>query len=874
MASYSKNKLAPRRGISSCLIISLVLVSLSQSLYAADIETVRKQYITGEYEKCIKSASEGFVGRIGEERVILSVKSLMALGRYTQAAREAEIGLLSERRSLRLLMLAYQANLYSGQAARASEMLSSIYRYATSYQLSDWRPEDLVALGEALLIQGSEPKIVLGELYNRALSLDPDCRDAYLASGQLALDKQDYELAATQFRKGIERFGDDPDMHYGLAKSFYNSDRRAMMQSLDTAIFLNPHHAPSLLLIAEHQIDCEDYTSAGRFLDRVTAVNPSNPRALAFRSVLAFMNNDTPAVSEYRNNALRLWKNNPEVDFIIGSKLSQKYRFTEGASHQRQALKFDPNYQPAKLQLAQDLLRLGQEEDGWELAEQVYNKDKYNVMAYNLVSLHDHLSTFTTIQEGRFLVRMDPKEAIAYGDEVVDLLKKAQTDLCEKYGVKLENPVILELFPDQQDFAVRTFGEPGGDGFLGVCFGNVITANSPKPEHPSNWKSTLWHEFCHVVTLNLTKNKMPRWLSEGISVFEETQKDPTWGQKMTPQYRKMILEGDLTPIGDLSSAFLSPPTPTHLQFAYFESMLVVDFIEKNYGYESLRNILVNLANGKDISQAISANTEPLSKLEKDFEEFAKERAEALAPDADWEEPEEMQLIARDPNSLAEWLKGHPNSLWALSQHAQNLINKANFEEAKEPLKKIIELYPQNAGQDSAYVALSQIYRQLGQKQEEKNILEKLCEHSSNSIFAYTRLMEIAVEEQNWQEVVKNCERYIAVNPLVDSVQLQLSRANEELGNDEPAVNGYKKLLRLDYPDQAELDYRIGRLLEDKNPEEAKRYVLSAIAEAPRFRDAQRLLLKIVESGREAEEAETGPEKQSQLPTTIQEDIDL
>jgi tetratricopeptide (TPR) repeat protein len=856
----------------SCLIISLVLVSLSHSLYAADTDTVRKQYMTGEYEKCFKSASEGFIGRLGEERAILSVKSLMALGRYSQAAREAEIALISERTSLRLLMLAYQANLYSGQPARASEMLSRIYRLATTYQLSDWRPEDLVALGEALLIQGSEPKIVLGELYNRALSLDPDCRDAYLASGQLALDKQDYELAATQFRKGIERFGDDPDMHYGLAKAFYNSDRRAMMQSLDTAIFLNPNHAPSLLLIAEHQIDCEDYTSARRFLDRVTAVNPSNPRAWAFRSVLAFMTNDTPAVNECRNNALRLWANNPEVDFIIGSKLSQKYRFTEGASHQRQALKFDANYQPAKLQLAQDLLRLGQEEDGWELAEQVYNSDKYNVMAYNLVSLHDHLSTFTTIQEGRFLVRMDSKEAIAYGDGVVDLLKKAQTDLCEKYGVKLENPVILELFPDQQDFAVRTFGEPGGDGFLGVCFGNVITANSPKPEHPSNWKSTLWHEFCHVVTLNLTKNKMPRWLSEGISVFEETQKDPTWGQKMTPQYRKMILEGDLTPIGELSSAFLSPPTPTHLQFAYFESMLVVDFIVKNYGYESLRKILVNLANGKDISQAIAANTEQLSKLEKDFEEFAKERAKALAPDADWEEPEGMQLIAKDPNSLAEWLKGHPNSLWALSQYAQNLINKANLEEAKEPLKKIIDLYPQNAGQDSAYVALSQVYRQLDQTEEEKNILEKLCEHSSNSIFAYTRLMEIAIQEQNWQEVIKNCERYIAVNPLVNSVHLQLSRANEELGNDEPAVNGYKKLLRLDYPDQAELDYRIGRLLEDKNPEEAKRYVLSAIAEAPRFRDAQRLLLKIVENGREAREAETAPEKQSQLTTTIQEDI--
>ena len=871
MASYYKNNLRAHKRILSCLIISLVLLFLSHSSYAADIDTVRKLYMTGEYEKCIKSASEG-VTRLSEDRGIFIVKSLMALGRYNQAAHEADVVLLSEPLSLRLIMLAYQADLYSGQTARSAEMLSRIYRYATTLELADWRPDDLVALGEALLIQGSEPKIVLGELYNRALSLDPDCRDAYLSSGQLALDKQDYDLAATQFRRGIERFGDDPDMHYGLAKAFYNSDRKAMMQSLDTALSLNPNHAPSLLLIAEHQIDCEDYTSARRSLDRVTAVNPFNPGAWAFRSVLAFMSNDTPAVNESRNNALRFWTNNPEVDFIIGAKLSQKYRFNEGALHQRQALKFDPNYQPAKLQLAQDLLRLGQEEDGWALAEEVYNKDKYNVMAYNLVSLHDHLSTFTTIQEGQFIVRMDPKEAIAYGDEVVDLLKKAQTDLCEKYGVKLKNPVILELFPDQQDFAVRTFGEPGGDGFLGVCFGNVITANSPKPERPANWKSTLWHEFCHVVTLNMTQNKMPRWLSEGISVFEETQKDPTWGQQMNPQYRKMILEGDLTPVGELSSAFLSPPTPIHLQFAYFESKLVVDFIVQNYGYDSLKKILVDLSNGKNITQAIAANTEPINKIEKDFEEFAKKHAEALAPDVDWDQPEEIQLIVKDPNSLSEWLKVHPNSLWALSQQAQNLINEAKLEEAKEPLNKIIELYPQNAGENSAYVVLSQVFRKLGQTEDEKKILEKLCNNSSNSIFAYTRLMNIAVEEQNWQEVIKNCERFIAVNPLLISVHLQLSKANEELGRDEPAIKGYKKLLKLDYPDQADLDYRIGRLLEDKNPQEAKRYVLSALAEAPRFRDAQRLLLKIVEKDQTQQEPEPELEEQSQLPLNIQEDI--
>ncbi len=318
----------------SCLIISLILFSSGSIVKAVDIDTVRTEYLKGEYEKCAQSAKSGIIGRIGEERGILLVKSLMAVGKYDQAARELDYALISEPLSLSLLMLGYHVYLYNDQPSKSSEMLSRIYRYATTLEISNLSPTDLVALGQAMLMQGSDPKIVLGELYNRALSADPDCRDAYLASGQLALDKQDYELAATQFRKGIEKFGDDPDMYYGLAKAFYNSDRKSMMDSLDKAIYLNPYHAPSLLLLAEHQIDCEDYEAARLYLDRVTAVNQWNPQAWAFRSVLAFMKNEPIAIKEDRDRALKYWSNNPEVDYLIGLKLSQKYRFAEGSSHQ------------------------------------------------------------------------------------------------------------------------------------------------------------------------------------------------------------------------------------------------------------------------------------------------------------------------------------------------------------------------------------------------------------------------------------------------------------------------------------------------------------------------------------------------------------
>ena len=117
---------------------------------------------------------------------------------------------------------------------------------------------------------------------------------------------------------------------------------------------------------------------------------------------------------------------------------------------------------------------------------------------------------------------------------------------------------------------------PGNPGYLGVCFGTLVTANSSAahPGHEVNWHSVLYHEFCHVVTLQITRNKMPRWLSEGISVYEEEQANPSWGQRMNPKYREMVLGGELTPISKLSGAFLAPRTPIHLQFAYYESSLV------------------------------------------------------------------------------------------------------------------------------------------------------------------------------------------------------------------------------------------------------------------------------------------------------------
>ncbi len=847
---------------------------------AAGLDACREQLRTGRYAECLEAARQAIRdGAYQSDWRILELESMLALGQYKEAADYTEKALRESRADIRLLRLAYLVYQHNGQVQQASSILTTIGRIASYRRIEYLGSEEAVALGRCLLLLGAEPRLVLEHFYNWAMKNDPNCREAYLAAGALALAKQDFELAANQYREALKRFGNDPDAQHGLAQAYYYSSRNEMIAALDAALLVNPRHAPSLILLAEHQIDCEIYQAAAESLDRVLAVNPWHPQAWAYRTVLAHLSNDPNTANRHHVTAMKFRPANPEVDYLIGRKLSQNYRFTEGAAFQRRAIKADPDYLPARIQLAQDLLRLGNEEQGWVLADEVNKKDPYNVEAYNLVHLRDTLTKFRTLAADGLVLKMEDHEASVYGDQVMELLKQAKTELSKKYGFEPNDPITVELFPDQQDFAVRTFGMPGGDGFLGVCFGNVITATSPQPQRQANWQATLWHEFAHVVTLNLTNNKMPRWLSEGISVYEELQRDPTWGQRMNPQYRRMILAGEMTPVGRLSTAFMSPPSPIRLQFAYYQSALVVEFLVERFGFASIKAILADLGKGEEINAAIvkhagrrgmgfqpmqhrhpadatkergqdardTREQNTLATIEKEFDAFARKRAQELAPSVDWDQPAREQLDPSDPQAVDEWLVQHPNSFWALNLHARNLIAEQKWKEAKVPLMKLISLYPAHVDEDNAYQLLAQVHRNLGETQQETQVLAALAKLSADAADAYSRLMEIGMEQKDWEQVAENGHRYLAVYPMLPAAYWRLGRAGEELGRDESAIDAYRRLLLLDPGDPVDIHFRLAKLLRPRDPAAAKRHVLEALADAPRFREGHRFLLAMPEN---------------------------
>jgi tetratricopeptide (TPR) repeat protein len=814
---------------------------------AQTLEETQQQYLRGNYEDVIKTAQKQVAGGSSSDWRIPLVQSLLTVGRYGEAYTNAQNGLRDYPIRLRMFLLAREAALYQNDPAGANRRLSDAQDIIERRRGINSGGENLVALGDTMLLLGVEPQVVLQNCFQPAEKMNPPPRDAFLASGRLALEKHDFALAADAFRAGLKIFPDDPDLESGLAKSFEDSDREQMMQHIQAALKANPHHIPTLLLLADHLIDAEQYDDAQKQLAIALEVNPHQPEALAYRSVLAHLRNDAAQEKELRDAALKFYQTNPQVDYLIGKKLSEKYRFTEGAAAQRRALDFEPDFLPAQRELAEDLLRLGQNDDGWKLAEGVHKKDAYDVTAYNLSTLHDRMEKFQTLTNAHFIVHMAPLEAQLYGDRVLDLLSREREILCRKYDVELTQPTVVEIFPEQKDFAVRTFGMPGNPGYLGVCFGSVITANSPASQapNPANWEDVLWHEFTHVITLTATRNRMPRWLSEGISVYEERQANPLWGEKMNLAYRDMILHGELTPLGKLSGVFLAPKTSEHLLFGYYESSLVVEYIVDQFGLDALKKILGDLHDGAEINQAIAAHTAPLPELEDKFAAFARDRAEKLAPGADLAKPPETH----SESERAAWKMAHPDNYYVRLQSAEELMRAKDWTNAKPALESVVQIYHGESKAQNPLWMLAVTERNLRDTNAELATLQTFAAQESDFAELFGRLIELCGQRKDWVSVTNYAERLLAINPLSAAPYRGLAEAGAALGNNDLAIAACRKLLALGPPDAAETHFQLATLLHARGDSEAeaKRHVLQALEEAPRYREAQRLLLELEKS---------------------------
>jgi tetratricopeptide (TPR) repeat protein len=299
----------------------------------------------------------------------------------------------------------------------------------------------------------------------------------------------------------------------------------------------------------------------------------------------------------------------------------------------------------------------------------------------------------------------------------------------------------------------------------------------------------------------------------------------------------MLLDKNLTPVSKLSGSFMKPPSPMHLQFAYYQSSLVVEFLVDQYGIDALKALLVELANGLSINDAIGRTMRPIETIDEQFAQHARELASAFGKDADWTRPSE--------DDEAEPAVPSENNLWALIDEANTLVKSKSWKEAQVPLEHLIKLGVVYGERDGPLEQLAMVYRELGKQEQELSTLQQLNTLSSDSLPTISRLIELARTANDWQSVLKYANKWLAIQPLLPAGHEAVAEAAEKLNHDADAATSLLALSKLQPVDPAGIDLRLAKAQHKLGQQQlAKRSVLRALEYAPRYREAHRMLLEI------------------------------
>ena len=697
-------------------------------------------------------------------------------------------------------------------------------------------------------------------LFNEATRANPNNLEAHSLWGDLFLEKYNASDAERSYQEALDINGRYVPALVGMANVV--GDERALQR----ALAINPNSGPAmetygqLLMVNGREEEAQDY------FERVLALNPESLKTLSVLASQAALEERSADYEGYLAQVESFSPNNPVFLGNVADSFGNNYLFDEAVVFARAAIAADTQYWQGYTLLGSNLIRLGKEEEGKTNLEIGYENDPFNVMTSNMLKVFDTLETYATLDSEHFKVRMSENDADVLWPYLEPLLEESWVTLTAKYGFEPEGPILIEVFEKSEDFAVRSVGLPDIGPLVGICFGKVITLISPDTLS-ANWQEIVWHEFMHVITLQMTGNRMPRWLSEGISVYEEREGRPYWGRSQGLDLVRASEQEKLLHVADLNSGFSGAQNSADLGFAYFQAYLVVDFIADEYGFEKLVELVDQYGLIKEEEERFAeVFDQNLEQFDVAFRGWIDRRVAEINVFVHTEDlPDEgdghghgvrensSAILAELYNNVS--LKQHMRArieendrdFQAYLQLGIVLFKEESFFEAKQYLNQAYNLLPSYTGYPSPPLVLSQIYEQEGNREAQLEQLELLLENLQHDYASAIILAEAALEGNNFERAEYYIDRAIQVDPYrADVHQLKASYA-ETIGDSQLAVTEYEVLLKLEINDPAEAQTNLAQAyLNNGQALQAKENILRALETAPSYQRAQRILLQSID----------------------------
>jgi cellulose synthase operon protein C len=803
----------------------------AQAQPSAPPDPVMRAFNAGQFDEV-----ERLLGTATDPRsVAIRARALIARGRYAEAEKTLAPVAAAQPTSDAALELGL-LHIYLGRRPEGTRILNQIVSRPDGRTAQEFLRLGLAAraIGEFHDANG---------FYRQANRLAPTDVAVNTAWGELFLEKYDPPEAMKSFQDALKADETWVPAVLGVARVAIDQNPPTAKSAIERALKTNPNSVQAHLLSAEMLLDERKRDDARAAIQRALKINPNSLEAFSLDAAIAFLEGRTAAFDEHVQRALTINPKYGEIYRVTGDHLARNYRFDEAADLTRRAIALDDTNVRAHADLGKHLLRTGDEPGARRALERAFKEDDFDQQTYNSLTLLDVLDKFETITDGDLIFKFDAAEAAVMREHAIPLAKEAFASLSKLYNFTPTGPILIEMFPKHDDFAVRTIGLPGMIGALGACFGRVVTLDSPKARPPGdfNWGATLWHEIAHVITLQMSKNRVPRWLTEGISVWEEKRARPEWGREMEMTFAHALDEGKTLKLETLNEGFMDPKT---ISLAYYQASLVVEHLVETYGEPKLHALLRAYGDGLEDEDAIKeAYGTTFNQLQASFDARLEKQYAGLRRALKTPELKEKMSV----EELKAAATANPESFGVQIRLAQALQEAKDGAAAIAALERAAQLIPSANGANNPHAMIAKIA--LEQKDTARAIkaLEAVMLVDHSDVDSARKLAELVAPSGDAARAEDAYRRLVAIDPFDREAEASLGRLALKRKDATTAVRAFRSVLGSNPPDRAQAHVELAEAyLAAGNFGEAKRQTLAALEIAPSFERAQDLLLRIAE----------------------------
>ena len=735
---------------------------------------------------------------------------------------------------------ALELGLFYDMMGRREESLALLRRIADIPVGPRTSPADYARLGRAARALGEFQ--LANDAYRIATEKAPNDPAFHTGWGELFLQVHNNAEAAKSFQDALAADDKWIPALVGMAEALLDVNPPAAEKAVQQALALDPDVVDAHLLKAMLELDKSDREAAKASIAKAKDINPNSLDAFALSGGVAYVEDRHADLEKEASAALKINPRFAGAYRVPAELAAASYRFEEAVALSRKALQIDPNDVRTLSALGVQLLRTGDEAEARQVLEKSFAIDKFDQTTFNLLTMLDSLDKFDTSTDGNIVFKSHPSETPVMREYVAPLAQHALKTFSEKYDFTPKGPILIEMFPKHDDFAVRTVGLPGMIGALGACFGRVVTLDSPKARPPGdfNWAPTLWHELAHVMTLQLSKQRVPRWLTEGISTYEEKLGSPAWGREGELSFVAAYGQGEHMSVRELNAAFQDPEK---ISLAYYEASILTEHIVGKYGMGALRKLLVGYGEGLEGEAALKAGLGvDIDTLQADFDKLLSAKygsvVRALKP------PKELEPGKGNPEAVAA---AFPDSFQAQVALGEYLRKAGRTDEAFKVLERAAEMVPMATGPRSPRAMMAQMALERKDSTRAISELEKLLEYENTDLDSVRALArELEATKAPSAKLMSAYERIAQLDPFDSANHSKLGRLKMQAGDARIAVREFRAAVAAGSLDPASAQSDLAEsYLATGDKVQARRAALAAIEVAPGYPRAQELLLKVV-----------------------------